>query len=253
MPPRRLQFATPNTTPKRRKTKSGRSAKTPINNVGKLKLGEQVGSSNTKNVTIKVNSQMLGWNLYSEELTKITRGTELSQRQRDVINLRGIDIDASFRTITQSTGAGLLSDIYYLNVAILAPKTRVDPANFTSNFFRAMDGTDERERDFDPTLGSMDLHTLPVNTDIWYVLRHQRHAMPTFQSSIPGWNKRIKMYVPIDRQVSYTVRSANDSCNDPIYIVYWVCRSYQNSQVDALVAFTDVQFRATTFFRETPN
>lgn len=244
MPPRRLNFDTPSS--KRRKT---RKAKTP--RLSSTSIGDNVGTANTKQVTAKINSQMLGWTLYNQNLTLITRGDSLSERQRDVINLRGFKIDAYFRTITQGSGAGLPSDLYWLNVAVVAPFQR-GAADFPTDFFRARDNLDERESDFATTLGSMDLHTLPINTDKWTVLKHKRYEMPTYGSQIPGWSQKIDMYIPLNRQVTYWDTLSN-SCNTPVYLLYWVCRGFQNSQVDAVVPFTDVQIRTTTFFRETTN
>lgn len=250
MPPRRLTFDTPGTPA----AKTKRRSKTPnrSNKFSSKSIGENVGSSNTKQVTAKVNTQMLGWTLYTQNLTFIARGTTLSERQRDVINLRGFKIDAMFRTITQTTGSPLQSDIYFLNVAVIAPHERKDITEFPNEFFRARDSGDSRDTNFSSALGSIDLHTLPINTDRWTVLKHTRHKMPTFQSNIPGWNKHIEMYVPLNRQLTYSSSSAG-TCNTPVYFAYWVCRGFSTSQVDAATAFTDVQFRTTAFFRETPN
>lgn len=250
MPPRRLNFDAPGTPAGKRKSKS----KTPgrSNKFSAKSIGENVGSANTKQVTAKVNTQMLGWTLYTQDMTFIERGTEISQRQRDVVNLRGFKIDMMFRTITQTTGTPLQSDIYFLNVAVIAPHERKPIADFPVEFFRSRDTSDSRDTNFATTLGSIDLHTLPINTDRWTVLKHQRHKMPTFQSQIPGWNKTIEMYVPLNRQLTYFGTGAG-TCNTPVYLAYWVCRGFSTSQVDAATPFTDVQFRTTSFYRETPN
>lgn len=250
MPPRRLNFDTPGTPAAKNKRKS----KTPNrrNKFSPKSIGENVGSSNTKQVAARANFNMLGWTLYTQDLTFIARGATLSERQREVVNLRGFKIDAMFRTITQSTGSGLPSDIYFLNVAVIAPHERKATSEYPTEFFRTRDSTDTRDTNFASTLGSIDLHTLPINTDKWTVLKHKRYKMPTFASGIPGWTQNIDMYIPLNRQLTYSGTAA-ETCNTPVYFAYWVCRGYSSAQVDATVQFTDVQYRTTTFFRETPN
>lgn len=247
---RRRLFATPRTVTRsvRRRRRGGRSQR-----LRPSEVGERVGSSNTKQVTDKQNGKLQGWKLYYQDMTNISRGTTLSQRQRDVVNCRGFMIDGYFRTITQTTGAGLPSDVYMLNVAVLAPEVpQATREVLGTDFFRAMDDGDKRTTDFATTLGTIDLHKLPINTDKFVVLKHKRYMMNTFGAQHKGWMKKIKWWIPLKRQLVYN-STAGTSCQSPVYFVYWCCRGFQTAQVDATIDFVDTQFRLTTFFRETPN
>lgn len=216
-------------------------------------IGTRVGTSNTKQATLRGLGQMKGWTPYYKDMTEIARGTTLSQRQRDVVNTRGFQIDMYFRTRTRAEA--LPSEVYFLNVAVVAPEDRWDDTpDFVDDFFRARNNNDERAVDLGGGLGSIDLHRLPINTDDMVVLKHKRYMMNTFASGHKGWVKRIKWYVPLKRQIAYDGLTATDSVN-PVYIVWWCCRGFQPSGTgsDLTTDFLDYQYRTITYFRETPN
>lgn len=197
---------------------------------------------------------MKGWTPYYKDMTEIARGTTLSQRQRDVVNTRGFQIDMYFRTITRGE-PGLPSDVYFLNVAIVAPEDRWDDTpDFVDGFFRARNNDDTRVTNFSGSLGSIDIHRLPINTDKMVVLKHKRYMMNTLAAGHKGWVKRIKWYIPLKRQIAYDGILVDDS-ESPVYLVWWCCRGFlpAGTGADLTTDFLNYQYRTITYFKETPN
>lgn len=207
----------------------------------------------TKNRTFKDNIQYNMWELFEDELTFIPQGVGMSERRRACVECVGIEVETYWRTVTQNYGGpgvlALPSDIYLCNLAIIAPIARDDGGIVNTEFFRARNNLDERNVDFSTTLGSIDLHNSPINSDRYHVLKHLRFELDTFQAQSGKFNKRCSFYLPINRQLRYSGNNGFD-CLDRIYMVWWVCRGFSSSGVSLGVPSMDMHYRATIHYRE---
>lgn len=149
-------------------------------------------------------------------LLDIAQGTEVNQRQRNVLNIQGIQILAEIKNRS--------ADPLLLNIAVIASKgtSGIEVADF----FR--DQALDRACDFSSALSSIELHHLPINTDKYIVLRHKRY---TLQPGATGGTNIITnhgqswmtldWWLPFKRQVRYDSSSANNPEDGNVTLVWW--------------------------------
>lgn len=157
--------------------------------------------------------------LYFEEITDIVQGNGADDRERHLINCKGIECTYHFFNLENQPK--------FLNVAIIAPKHNASGVS-VADFFRANDGS--RATNFASGLTALEMHYLPINTDRYVIMKHHRYQLGAQADSTqynsdagPGnWISK-KMWLPINRQLRYETSLAT-SCNTPIYIVWWCDR-----------------------------
>lgn len=214
-------------------------------------VGERVGSSNSKGVrtqSIGAPTNMVERQLYSELIVmpqrNITSGEARNERERDVINIRGIKICQDFETI--ATGAG--DNHMYLNVALISNKHNPQSASINNNrFFRGRD--DARGQDFDSLSSGIDYHCRPINTDEWNIFFHTRRVLSNPRLNITDGKTfaRVMKYVKINRQIRF------DQDGEPstrFFLVYW-CALACSEGPDNPAIFMKSTFTHQLYFRET--
>lgn len=180
-------------------------------------VGHPVGQSNAKRHDDNVSNAVGFYNrLYSHPITWPSRGTNLDQRIRDVINLRGIKVCAEFHTTSTGT-----NEEFYVNYAIVTDKRRPNDATLAdTHFFR---GTDQqRTVDFNSNQVGLGIHKhcIGLNTDRFTVFMHRRWKMTTGGSHnhILPTTKTIMKYIPIKRQIRFNEDNTPDT---KFWAVWW--------------------------------
>lgn len=198
---------------KRRSTK-----KRKLNTGGSTRVGEPMRQfHNKREQTATVMDQAIASRtLYQWDITELAAGTNREdQRERHLINCKGIQVAIHvFNTESQPK---------FFNIAIISPKHSNDLTII--DFFRGTDGA--RGDDFDTGLSALQMHYLPINTDKYTILKHQRLQLGAVADSAQynsdtgsvNW-KSVKMWIPVNRQLRYD-NTLGTSCTTPIYLVYW--------------------------------
>lgn len=217
------------------------------------KIGHDVNSNTTKTKQVKLLT-FVGRNTrtqYTTKLTVLEKGTAINQRERDIVNFIGINLTCEWRNLS--------NEVLQCHVAIVSPLAT--PNVNVTNFFRNPNGT-RRARDFDTTLASTEFMNLPINTDEYVVLKHERFTLGRVKdetvttevdnlSGDPNY-KSMKMWLPVNRQLRFD--GTNDTPQDsPIFLVYWVDKFMTpENQIPENDAF-QMSFLATQVFREPKN
>lgn len=224
----------------------------------RFRVGEPLGYGNAKTTVVG------GWSdttvntrtLYANELTQITRGPNINERTRDVVNLLGFSIKMHF--------TGRFTVPLYFNIAIIAPKSpdrsiapwNTSPGSATTlaDFFRNHGNV--RGHAFDTNRTPIQFHNLPINTDEYEVFtRRKFYLFPNSGAGGYPVGSRVNFtkknfYVKIKRQMRYDSISSS-SCQTPIFIVWWCDRLdlAAGGLVENDVAWS--QMYAVAFFKET--
>lgn len=157
--------------------------------------------------------------LYDNEITALGGGNGEDERHRQLINCKGIEVCYHYYNIGVQPK--------FVNIAIIAPKHTTSGVS-TADFFRSNSG--DRGTNFSTALSALELHYLPINTDIYTVLRHYRHQVGA-QADSPQYNSDTgpanfiskKIWLPVNRQLRYDNTLAT-SCSTPIYVCWWFDR-----------------------------
>ena len=220
------------------------------------RIGEQPGSDSSKRYEVISNNNTARSTrtLYSTELTVIpeTNTTnDIDSRQREIAYVSGFKLCFEFYNE--------LSKAAYCNVAVLSPK-QVDggPGNAvttSSDFFRGNGGLN-RDQDFNLSLTALERHCLPVNSDQYHVLLHNRftlHASDNTQNYIDnsGACYTHKSYwVPLKRQVRWRgLTSSNAAVNGAVFLVYWFDQFAEPGGNAAISPGVDVTGRGGSHFK----
>lgn len=200
--------------------KTRRSAKR--RKVSQPKVGEPMRLSHVKRDDTFTQDALLidTRTLYVNELTAIPGGPLEDDRERTLINVKGIELTYHF--------ANKDGQPHFLNVAVVAPKHTSSGVTVT-DFFRGASGN--RGTDFAITMSALELHYTPINTDKYTIIRHTRHQLGAQQDAVALYNSDAgpgnwlskKQWIPINRQLRYDSQLST-SCNTPIYLVYWFDR-----------------------------
>lgn len=207
------------------------------------RIGSNVGTSNSR----KVHTYSAGVvnisddTLFQHVLTLPQEGTSPSQRNRNMINLKGFKL--CMEMVLSSAGAGARE--YYINVAVLVDrKDRASSSLPSSRFFRDSDGTD-RGIDFAAVPDSLGKNCLPLNSDQFFVFMRKKYRIKPAESD--GRNTLlIDEYLPINRQIRFSETNTPDT---RFHFVYWLNRT-ASAGVTPTVIGTG-QYRHITYFNET--
>lgn len=184
--------------------------------------------------------------LYFEELTGIN-GLAIGEddRSRALINCKGIQLTYHFyNKDTQPM---------FLNVAIIAPKHNSSGVTDV-DFFRGNDGT--RGETFSTAKSALELHYLPINTDRYVVMKHNRHQLGARDDTAvynskagPGSWISKKLWLPVNRQLRYESGSST-TCNTPIYVAWWCDRMRSTNSQLAETDLVRTSMMHTMFFTD---
>lgn len=159
------------------------------------------------------------------------QGSELQQRERQAILLKGFSISLVYSNV--------LSSALYVNVAILHTKDEQYSANIPqTNFFRsdgnaggaatAADGRNSRTRDFNLNCTAEQLHRLPINPDKFNVLAHKRFSLMRDSSGAVGFNNTQgraynfrNFWVPVKRRIVFDSATAGSPVEDRFLLMWW--------------------------------
>lgn len=221
---------------------------------GTSNVGQPVGVDNGKhhqslntNPTSKSTRTLYDRGLFSG----IVRGQNLNNRERNIIDVRGVRVCMELHNTSTSH--------LLFNIAVISPKAAADAIAITStNFFRSEDNTDSRGDDFADALTSNEFHCLPINTDLYTVLKHQRMVLApapgdatTFQSNTRDNYTTLQFWVPIKRQIRYE-NSTGEPVDGNCFVVYWADQAMKAGGTTAVPSY-EVTERFLTYFREPAN
>jgi len=187
--------------------------------------------------------------LYSVSVCRIPQGTEIDERLRRHINVRGFKMCWEVVNLTAIP--------VYLNVAVICPKQTTNDGIEETDFFR--DQTSNRSQNFSTSLTALEFHCLPINTDDYTVLKHKRYRLApngtstAFNPNAGASYKNIDWYVKLNRQVRYTGTESNKPTDGDVYVVYWCDRFGSASGSTAQSNTLQIYQRYLTYFREPKN
>lgn len=218
----------------------------------RLKFADRVGTSNAKKVAFNQDSTARDTRtLYATNLISIARGQSLNERERDIINFRGVRICNNF----YNNGTAPL----FLNVAVVSRKdadSTIPPD--TDDFFRSLD-SDTRGQAFNNSLSAIAFRCLPINTDKYLVHKHKRYTLQG-DANGSGWlhsgpsYKTMKWYIPFKRQIRYdSDKGGSFSYNANLYLVWWCDAMYAQVSSAPVTSALNHQFHYVSYFRDTRN
>lgn len=212
------------------------------------KVGHVVGTSTGKKCDVSVQSSN-GRDtrvLFSNSLTEnIVKGSNIDQRERDTINLRGFKMYFEF--------TNRFNQPLYCHVAVLVPKNGSTVS--TQDFFRAH--TTSRAEDFNQGRDSIEMREFPINTDKNIILMHHRFKLNPKTGDVgqafntdgpPNWYK-FNRWLTVKRQVRYDGQSNTDNLSNA-FLVYWADRFSQAPGSTGVANHFNMAHRITAYFKE---
>lgn len=181
-------------------------------------IGKPVGTNTTKTHQL-VNTDMTIKNtreLYWRDLTQIPLGTGIDERERWLINLRGIRIKMIMKNNKKDNPI-------MVSVAVVKDKESAADQGVDTAFFRGHSGS--RTKDFGLNMTSLQMMTHEINTDKYAILKRRTYTISgTLLSTVynpyrRNW-KTINWYIPIKRQIQYDGLEQG-TATDKIWLVYW--------------------------------
>lgn len=221
-----------------------------IGRQARTKMGDHVASSNCKRALIdNVNPTARDTRiLYLNSLLTLPLGQGINERERSIINCRGIKLWHRWANTTNSEMT--------VNVAVISNRwSTVDNPNST-DFFRAYQ--DRRAQDFDPTaMTGLNFHFSHINTDRYLVHWHRRYILAPSDND-PSMNNKnsrviIKKYIKINRQIRYEDvpdGNSNEPINTNLYLVWWADRFDASAGDLSAVGEVNHAAQSVLYFRE---
>lgn len=215
----------------------------------KRRVGDRVGTSNAKKVATNTGSSPVNTRtLYAQNLIHITRGEDLNQRDRDIVNFRGVKICKWWRNVGDTP--------IFLNVAVVSRKDA--PSNIppeTGDWFRDVNDN-KRSQDFDPTqLSAIAFRCLGINTDKYLVIKHRRYTLGGLGDANTTAQKpnymMLQWWIPFSRQIRYVPDEGDGyAINANLYLVWWADNLVNNPGTAAATTLNSSQ-HIVTYFRDT--
>jgi len=227
-------------------------------------VGHPVGTSTCKRAIVQGNWNISSVPTYFSEAEALQHGltgieqasatsNAINLRQRQIINCVGFDMRFYMRNALRS--AALV-----FNLVLVAPRQHA--AALSGGFFRGY--KDKREQDF-PIAQEADgnvLNMTPINTDDYNILWKKQITLGPdtdvpdgaspgngyFDRTLPNW-KSFKQWIPINRQLRYAGGEPN-SCEDPMYLMYWVCRPDKRRGEAPAADCALIQHETVMYFKE---
>lgn len=212
------------------------------------RIGERVGSGGSKRGATNATNALATRTMYQIGLMSITRGTNVDNRLRDIVNFRGVKICMSFKSLTTDRRL-------FLNVAVVSGKSlsqNTIPPN--AEFFRSSGGsTLGRGQDFSNTLTALQFHCLPINTDLYNIHSHKRIILEPGNSAIAKGAKTISWYEKFNRQIRYDDSTSGGAPTKQAWLVYWLDQENNGSGTTSVASVVDSQVHIVKYFREPKN
>lgn len=207
-------------------------------------VGHPLGITSVKHTAFTDDADIDSRVLYTKNLTDISYGEGEGKRERNIVNCRGFHIRMDWFSNLPSG-----STTYYgCNVAAISPIGLASTASAT-DFFRYLGANNEREISFSTSLTFMEMHKLPINTDKWTVLWHERFDLLPKSSGFTPFKQSIDKYIPLNRALTFSSEGVS-SCQDPVYLVYWYDIYPSTSGTLSTASAVHVQQFNVTYFRE---
>jgi len=185
------------------------------------KVGHTTGRGNCKrHVATDTVVQLDDRTLNFVELTDIPKAvsTELSDRQRNIINISGVKIDLELKSEVNNN--------LVFNYAVITPLGRTTNVS-TVGFLRANLSNTSRALDFGNGNNSIDHNYGMINSDKYAVLMHKRVTVGarfsnnTNNSQVSQTSSNVvREWLPINRQFRFDDQTSS-TCDTPLYFVWW--------------------------------
>lgn len=217
-------------------------------------LGEPVGTHTGKRCLADVTATPAGYKfnsnaIYSLASIKIDQGTGINQRQRRIVNLRGIEYKFHFH-LRDATLAPQY-DVYLHVAAVHNKKGATAPSQ---DFFRSY-GT-ERAVDFTApsTLRPLQLMMDPINSDAYHVYFHKHWKVTEQKNLVANGGKGpeilFKKYLPIKRQIRFESDTGNSVGDDQVYFVFWCTTIASNGSTSQFTDAFTYRYEIVNHFRD---
>lgn len=247
----------------------------------RYQLGERVGTGTTKkNLSTNSDDSLLAIatrTVYSKPIITIGRGDQINQRQRDMINLRGIKME--WNVISLSTAYTVL------NWCVIAPKVSAgsgsaNPNNSlaTSELWRGY----QNLRAINPnaaTWSGMDRVNAQINTDMFTVFKRGKIQLNPGRKTVDRYSGEIsnrvtppidpdqevfhtekgacfrqkKVWLPIRRQIRFDPTIDNNCPAEQIWFMWWLDNPFQDSGGLPETAAAGLMARFIIYFKEPKN
>lgn len=195
---------------------SGRSQKAKRQKT--VPVGMPVGAGNAKMAgTSRAFTLQNNRMLESYGLLDLAKGSGIDDRERNIVNFRGVNICMEIENTFNTIGGRPL----YFNMAVISPKALAAPTSIPNADFFRNSGALNRSIDFGNSLSASEFNCLPINTDLYDVVKRKRIRVGPFSSNEGANCQTLMMYVPVNRQIRY-----EDATSTPVgknlFLVYWI-------------------------------
>lgn len=212
----------------------------------RARIGERIGTGNAK-VAGRANTNDGSLDtrvLYSQQLLSLTQGTDVGERERDVVNFRGISICFTIKQEQQNISS-------FLNYAVIAPKDlNGNTLNIpVSQFFRSTGSATTRSIDFDTSLRGIDFHCLPINTDQYNIYLHRRVQLHGNSDTYTQGFRNFRHYIPLKRQVRYQA-GLTFPAGKNMYFVFWLDNMLAAASSASVTGVATMQTQIKRYFQE---
>lgn len=215
-------------------------------------IGERVGTTACKTNSFgEAQIQCETSTLYTQPINDIVPGTAIDNRLRDIVNLRGFTLHWEMYNLPQTSAPSDTQLPVYFHVAILGIKETEGNQVNADKFFRGNNNT--RAINFNEDLSAIQLDTLSINTDDYFVLYHRRMLIGGTQDNAQengsrAQYRRGKKYIKVNRQVRYNTDSQIPTDGRCFLVWYadWMTRPGFNAEFQEYV----FSARVITWFKE---
>lgn len=153
--------------------------------------------------------------VYDLDITNISPGSAIDNRDRGLINLRGWKMRVNWVNISD--------DELVLNYAIISPKTAnaVSSAGFLRTYNQS------RDADINTILPGIVMAYNPISTDKWNVILHRRHWLLPGASGGDVNSQRgsnyffLNKYISLKRQVRFNDDTTDNAESGRCFFIWW--------------------------------
>ena len=237
---------------KRRYKSKARAAKR--QRFSRKNIGETPGLSNAKR-SLQQNSNASNFSsrtLNVKNLCQIPFGDDTDERQRHLINMRGFKLCFMVRNRTDRP--------VYWHWALISSKINLNNTPSTDNFFRG--SGNQRGVDFANDLTSLEFHCLPINTDIYNILKHKKYRINSYgrttSADATTWQEHsgrnymdVKAWIPLKRQLRFDNNTSDSPISGSVFLVHWCDQISTSGGVAPVSTVLSIQQRHIAYFRET--
>lgn len=220
------------------------------------RIGEPIGATSARTHLSAEDGSTLGEigqiskTLYNTEITTVSRGSNLEDRERDIINCRGFKIYFQMRNTSERP--------LWFHMAAVCPKlpgTSNTPVSFSTDDFFRVYGND-RSGAFNNAQSGFSQSYRPINTDRFNILMHKRMLVHTqdstsgiFRQANKSQFRTFKIWLPLRRQLRYDGATATSPVQGKVYLVWWATE-WDSAEGDVGVADAfRIKYNVYMYFR----